>query len=88
MSFVGTEVFCNELKQLLLLYARVNSGIVRASYKYSTGIVILKTGGNNQIIKFFEWLYKDATIYLERKYNKFLEIKEIKQRYSKLEGTK
>ena len=32
---------------------------------------ILFMAGKNQILKIYNFLYKDATIYLERKYNKF-----------------
>jgi hypothetical protein len=28
-------------------------------------------GGNIQVRKFFNYLYKDSVVYLERKYNKF-----------------
>lgn len=30
-------------------------------------------GTNSQVMKIKDWLYKDATIYLDRKYNKFLQ---------------
>lgn len=36
----------------------------------------IDSGGNQQVFKFLEWLYKDSTIYLDRKYNKYLEIKQ------------
>ena len=38
------------------------------------------TVSGKKAINIFEWLYKDATIYLERKYNKYMNLlKEIKQ---------
>jgi hypothetical protein len=32
-----------------------------------------KIGGNNQVRLFLDWLYADATIYMQRKYDKYLE---------------
>lgn len=32
--------------------------------------------GNQQIIKFYHYLYDDATIWMDRKYNKFQELLE------------
>lgn len=39
--------------------------------------------GNNQVKKVLDWLYKDATIYLERKYKKYIELKEANETVSK-----
>ena len=34
----------------------------------------LQIGKNNEKITFLEWMYKDADIYLQRKYDKYLDI--------------
>ena len=39
---------------------------------------VLVTSGGKNVIKFLNWLYEDATIYMERKYKKYLAIKDIK----------
>lgn len=39
--------------------------------------VQVKYCGNNNVVKLLDWLYDGATIYLDRKYNKYLNIKEI-----------
>ena len=39
-------------------------------------IYSIQKGGRNMCMTFFNWLYEDATIYLQRKYNKFLALKE------------
>lgn len=36
-------------------------------------------GGNRQVIEILSFIYKDATVYLERKYNRFLELKSLCQ---------
>ena len=47
--------------------------------KYNVNAFFLTVSGK-KAINIFEWLYKDATIYLERKYNKYMNLlKEIKQ---------
>ena len=37
-------------------------------------VYTIHTSGNRQIKNFLEWLYKDATIYLNRKYDKYQEL--------------
>lgn len=39
--------------------------------------VQVKYCGNNNVVKLLDWLYDGATIYLDRKYNKYIEIKNI-----------
>jgi DNA-binding transcriptional regulator WhiA len=48
------------------LYKSLNSNLNTLSY-----------GGNNSAFKIIEWLYKDAVVYLDRKYTRYLEINEI-----------
>ncbi len=36
---------------------------------------VIEFNGNRRVEKVLDWLYKDSTIYLERKYNKYLELK-------------
>jgi hypothetical protein len=35
----------------------------------------IRVSGNRQVLILMNWLYKDATIYMERKYQKYLELK-------------
>jgi hypothetical protein len=37
----------------------------------------LSVGGNLQVKKVLDWLYQDATIYLPRKYEKYLEFNQL-----------
>jgi len=42
----------------------------------------LSLGGNRQVYQLLTWLYKDSTIYLPRKYEKYLELKQfINEKY-------
>ena len=36
----------------------------------------LGTGGNRQILRLMDWLYEDANYYIQRKYDKYLELKQ------------
>ena len=47
-------------------------GDIRSRWKDSNNNCTLSIDGNNICFKILNWLYKDATIYLERKYNKYL----------------
>ena len=71
ISFTGTEHMLNgilnELKSVIPTTTKV--------YKYKNkDIYDLKIGGSNYFSQCYEFLYNDATIFLERKKNKFDEI--------------
>lgn len=70
-SLVSNIHFLEEYQTIL------NKGIqkdtvVKIQNTHNSGIGVITLGGNQQVIKIFNYLYKDATIYLERKYEKFL----------------
>lgn len=76
-SICGTIFVCEKIQKYikdildihmsLYIEERLNNGITS----------ILKIGGNKQYCKFINFLYKDATIYLDRKYQKALMIEEV-----------
>jgi hypothetical protein len=45
--------------------------------KYSVPMGILKLSGNQKVINFLDWLYEGSTIHLDRKYKKYLELKDM-----------
>jgi hypothetical protein len=47
------------------------------SIKEDKNTRVLMFGGNKQVLKFLNWLYDGATIYLQRKYNKYCELYSI-----------
>lgn len=74
MSFVGTknmlEGILSEFKHIIPTTAKI--------YKYKNKDVYdLKIGGSNYLKKCYEFLYNSATVFLERKKNKFDEILNI-----------
>ena len=54
---------------------------------YSVPMAYLKLHGNQTTKKFLDWLYKDSTIHLDRKYEKYLELKNIVESKSNQSST-
>ena len=75
-TVVGTEDFCIQLKNLILEKISVNSTILCRNPE-SPKIKTIQISGNNQVIKFMEWIYDDAELFMERKRVKINEIKNI-----------
>lgn len=69
ISFVSSKIFIPEFSKLLL-----NLGIENMYYNMRN-VQSLKIKSRGKI-KFLDWIYKDATIYLFRKFEKQLEIRE------------
>lgn len=73
ISFVGTIEFLIELKNILMKELKFND--VKFSKRHKDkkdNIYTLIYGGNKQITRFKNWLYKNANIFMQRKYDKFL----------------
>lgn len=69
---LSTKHFCFSLKELILKEIGVNSSICKTKSK---GIMTFTVGGSLQADRFLTWLYKDATIFLIRKHDKYIEYK-------------
>ena len=61
MKILGTESFLNELNQYINF----------SQSRYKRNIYEIRKGGINNALSFYKYIYKDASIYLERKYYKF-----------------
>ncbi|KKN74504.1 hypothetical protein LCGC14_0390210 [marine sediment metagenome] len=73
-SLASAKNFCFSVKQIIKKELSINPNLyTRKVNKITTE---LSFGGNRQVYKFMEWLYKDATIYIQRKYDKFIELKQ------------
>lgn len=80
ISILGTKNFCEGLKQCVFNNININSTVCNAKKGLQIQQFVLH--GNVVGIKFLHWIYKDATIYLDRKYNKYIEIQStIPKRY-------
>ena len=69
ISFVGAEYFCKSLSSHLSLL-EINAAVSYDKH-YDECIRRVAFGGRNQLIKFYNYIYNNATIYLSRKKIKF-----------------
>jgi len=69
VSICGTGDVCEWIKKVGKKFVNIKGNV----YYYDGRVPIYKLGGRKQISRFAEWLYKDATFFLSRKYNKFVE---------------
>lgn len=67
----GTKDILEKIQKLLIENIRLNKIKIHQMTDYCWK---LQYGGKNNIKKFYNWLYKDSTIWLERKKHKFDEI--------------
>lgn len=67
-SFVSTIMVCEGLKRFLEQELDIYCGIF---YKNNT-TASLNISGRMQCYKFLDFIYKDSTVYMNRKYNKYL----------------
>lgn len=67
-SVVGTKEFLEKVQEILIKELQIGNPKLR----FFRNIYYLEYKGRRQINKIKNWMYKDATIFLERKYNKFL----------------
>jgi len=68
ISIASSNEFCDTLKFYIENNFSIHCGINR---KNKVSVLVIR--GNKQIFKIMNWLYTGSTIYLERKYNKYLE---------------
>ena len=91
-SLVGTEDFCDSVTKIFSDILGVHSRIVKIHPERCNNITSFVVQGNQQIIKVANFLYQNATIFMQRKYDKYLEILKvddtihIKQRYCQICG--
>ena len=72
ITITATDNFCNSLKKIIKEELNINSGIYDASC-HNEITKVLSISGRNICKKFLDWIYQDADIYLERKYNRYIE---------------
>jgi intein/homing endonuclease len=84
-SLVSSNEFSKIAKQIIedKFNLNINS---RISNKINGNFITttISAGGNRQVAKILDWLYQDATLYLSRKYNKYLELKKQNKYYDEL----
>lgn len=77
-TLTGTTEMCVALSKLFYEEIGITSKVSHHS-KHTQGIDVIAITGNLQCIKFMEWIYTDATTYLERKYEVLSQAKLIRE---------
>jgi hypothetical protein len=68
----GSELFFNQLKTYLKQFLKVTG-------TFSNGLGLVRVCTQSEIVKFYDLLYADSNLYLERKHEKFLQGSAIKK---------
>ena len=72
ITITSTESFCKDCLEIIRKETGIGGGIYDASSH--NGITkVLSISGTNQVNKFFEWLYKDAELYMKRKHDLYMQ---------------
>jgi hypothetical protein len=74
VDILSSEDFCKSLKFLIENYCNINTTI---KLPKNSKIYKLSINGNKQCLKFTDWLYNDSSIFMKRKYDKYLQLKAI-----------
>ena len=75
-SVLSTKEFLESL-QAVFITLNISSGINKRHKNRKNNNYTLYVSGNQQIARLMDWLYKDATIFLQRKHNKYIKLKDI-----------
>ena len=71
VSFIGTEIFLTKLSDVVKEYLNIDMYIRSFNAKYNSAIRGARISSKNGVKSFLEWIYKDANLMLNRKYNKY-----------------
>lgn len=74
MSIVSTKEMIQSMKDILFEKAKLNSYISHPE-RYTNNTYRLDSGGSRQVLRFCDWIYKDATVFLDRKHQIYTEYK-------------
>lgn len=76
LSFIGSITFISELLMLLQARFKFTSKLTHKSGTDSR-CASFQVSGNRQILEILDWIYKDSSLCLDRKYNKYLILKNV-----------
>jgi hypothetical protein len=76
-NIVSTKKFLTKCQEIIKLNTKANTQITEISTLKNKNNISTKrliSCGNNQILKILDWIYKNSTIHLERKFSKYQEL--------------
>jgi hypothetical protein len=71
-QITSTHDFCQDVKNIIQQHLNITPSLHLSGKNTIT--TTLSVGGNLQVKKLLSWMYQEATIYLPRKYSKYLEL--------------
>lgn len=71
LGFVGTMSFLSSIREIIGKELDIEGGLYRRSRLDLFSICDLQYNGFKKVLPILTWLYKDAAIYMERKYRKY-----------------
>lgn len=77
VSLTATQMFCDGLKAYLETKLGIMSCHIYDASCHNGVTRVFCIGKTDDKIKFLDWMYNDADIYMKRKYEKYLEIKKF-----------
>lgn len=80
ISFAGTKMFLGTLAPILGIFLKSTPPVYIKKNKNDINAE-LTIGGNQQVYRLMTWLYKDATIFLKRKHEKYLDLQQEIAKY-------
>ena len=88
ISFTSTILFIKGIQNYLKKELKIKNKKIQTRFPdRNNNIRTLNIGGNLKVEKILNHIYDDSTIFLERKYEKYLKLKNINYvRYSKSEN--
>lgn len=76
ITFTSTNDFCKDLQKYLIESLNIPCGNIYDASCHNGITKVLSFSGRLQVKTFLDWLYRDADLYLYRKYNKYIESKQ------------
>jgi len=73
-SITSSIFFCKSMREFLAKKLNINI-LIKKSHRSNNITHDIIINGNCQVTKFLDWLYKDSTIFLNRKHKKYLSLK-------------
>jgi len=80
IAFMGNVTLMEKIQEILMKECGLDRTKMYKQACQKPNILMLSYGGNSQLKKIREYLYKDATIYLKRKKEKFDKVKDFKDK--------
>jgi intein-encoded DNA endonuclease-like protein len=72
-KITGTLDLCEKIKEIILKELNITCSITKCN---NSEVWNVYSGGKRNVEQICDWIYKDATIWLDRKYNSYLFLKE------------